>query len=139
MHLSSPRDNLCGISCGANNSCRTPRIALQFSKFRYISIYKKLCYGRAFCVLQDASICKEPGRPIYFYTILCYNKKGRKFAFQNSISHKSIKIKMYFACYYFNQLFGSFRDGFVWVGITKKALLCRAFSLYFKSVNLPLL
>ena len=45
----TPRDNLCGILCGANNSCRTPRIASQFSKLGYISIYKKLCCGRAFC------------------------------------------------------------------------------------------
>ena len=41
--LKTPRDNLCGISCGANNTCRTPRIALQFSKVRiYFDIQKAL-------------------------------------------------------------------------------------------------
>ena len=51
--LKTRRDNLCGISCGVNNSCRTPRIALQFSKARiYFDIQKALCHAGLFVFIR---------------------------------------------------------------------------------------
>ena len=50
--LKTPRDNLCGILCGANNTCRTPRIALQFSKVQIYFDIQKALLRRGFFVLK---------------------------------------------------------------------------------------
>jgi len=56
-----------------NGIAKTPR-----DKYPFGIIYrKKLCSGRAFCVLYGGSICKKMSRPIYFSPFLWYNTTNR--------------------------------------------------------------
>ena len=62
----TPRDNLCGILCGANNSCRTPRIAKQFSKVQIYFDIQKALLRRGFLLFVGAFIERPwatTGRP----------------------------------------------------------------------------
>ena len=87
--LKTPRDNLCGISCGTNNSCRTPRIALQFFKVQMYFYTQKALLLQSFCVSLRA-IRESPLRISTFTSskntrprasdlssTICFNQKGR--------------------------------------------------------------
>ena len=54
--LKTRRDNLCGVSCGANNSCRTPRIAFQFYKVQIYFDIQKALLRQGFLFLHYLSI-----------------------------------------------------------------------------------
>ena len=55
----TPRDNLCGILCGANNSCRTPRIAKQFSKVQIYFDMQKALLRQSFLCCMAVPWCRR--------------------------------------------------------------------------------
>jgi len=61
------------ISHDISRYSRYQTVFLKLEEISYYLIYKKFCFGRAFCVLYGGSICKELSRPICFLPFLWYN------------------------------------------------------------------